>query len=156
MALDWADAACALENSSRQASSHVHATDSRRWATSPVVACDVRFLARLFLNGVALLVASWFVPGLHIATPLAALVAGVFLGLVNALVRPVLLLLTLPLTLLTLGLFIFVINSACLGLTAYLVNGFSVDGFSSAFLGALVVSVVSWILNGLFVPADKP
>lgn len=119
-----------------------------------MVACGVRFLARLFLNGVALLVASWFVPGFHITTPAAALVAGVFLGLVNALVRPVLLLLTLPLTLLTLGLFIFVINSACLALTAYLVNGFSIDGFGAAFVGALVVSVVSWILNGLFIPAD--
>jgi len=115
----------------------------------------MRFLARLFLNGLAIIVATWFVPGLHIATPLAALVAGVFLGLVNALVRPVLLLLTLPLTLLTLGLFIFVVNSACLGLTAFLVPGFSIDNFMSAFIGALVVSIVSWLLSGLFIGASE-
>jgi putative membrane protein len=111
----------------------------------------MRFLARLFLNGLAIIVASWFVPGLHISSPAAGLLAGVFLGLVNALVRPVLLLLTLPLTLLTLGLFIFVVNSACLGLAAFLVPGFTIDGFLSAFFGALVVSVVSWLLSGVFI-----
>ena len=108
-------------------------------------------LVRLFLNGLAIIVASWFVPGLRIDTPLAALVAGAFLGVVNVLVRPVLLLLTLPLTLLTLGLFIFVVNSACLALTAYLVPGFSIDGFPSALFGSLIVSVASWILNGVLV-----
>lgn len=108
-------------------------------------------LVRLFLNGIAIIVASWLVPGLRIDTPLAALVGGAFLGVVNVLVRPVLLLLTLPLTLLTLGLFIFVVNSACLALTAWLVPGFSIDGFAPALFGSLVVSVVSWILNGVLV-----
>jgi putative membrane protein len=117
----------------------------------------VRFLARLFLNGIAIIVASYFVPGLQISTPAAALVGGVFLGLVNALVRPVLFILTLPLTLVTLGLFIFVINSACLALAAALVPGFSITDFTSAFLGALIVTVVSWILNGLLIgPAEDP
>ena len=115
----------------------------------------MRFLARLFLNGLSILVAAWFVPGLHVATPLAALVSGALLGLVNALVRPVLLVLTLPLTLLSLGLFIFVVNSACLGLTAFLVPGFSIDNFTSAFFGALIVSIVSWLLSGLFVGASE-
>jgi len=117
----------------------------------------MRFLARLFLNGLAIIVAAWFVPGLHVATPLAALAAGGFLGLVNALVRPLLILITLPLTLLTLGLFIFVVNSVCLELTAFLVPGFSVDNFTSAFLGALIVSAVSWLLSGLFIgPSERP
>ena len=116
----------------------------------------MRFLVRLLLNGIAIIIASFFVPGLHISTPLAALVAGAFLGLVNALVRPILLLLTLPLTLLTLGLFIFVINSACLALAAFLVPGFSIDGFGSAFFGALIVSVVSWILSGLLTSGSDP
>ena len=111
----------------------------------------MKILARLFLNGIAIIVASLFVPGLHLSTPVAALVAGVFLGVVNTLVRPVLLLLTLPLTLLTLGFFIFVINSACLALAAFLVPGFSIDGFGSAFFGALIVSVVSWILSGVLI-----
>lgn len=111
----------------------------------------MRFLARLLLNGVAIIAAAWFVPGLELSGPSTALLAGAILGFVNALVRPVLFVLTLPLTLLTLGLFIFVLNAICLGLTAALVPGFTIDGFVSALLGALVVSVVSWILNGLFV-----
>ena len=111
----------------------------------------MRFLARLVLNGLAIIIAAWLLPGLHITSPLSALLAGVLLGFVNAIVRPVLFFLTLPLTLLTLGLFIFVLNAICLALTALLVPGFSIDGFFSAMFGALLVSVVSWILNGLVV-----
>ena len=69
----------------------------------------MRFLARLVLNGVAIVIAAWLLPGLHISGPFAGLVAGVILGFVNAIVRPVLFFLTLPLTLITLGLIIFVI-----------------------------------------------
>jgi putative membrane protein len=111
----------------------------------------MRFLARLVLNGLAIIIAAWLLPGIHITSPLSALVAGVILGFVNAIVRPVLFFLTLPLTLLTLGLFIFILNALCFALTAWLVPGFSVDGFFSAIFGALLVSVVSWILNGLVV-----
>ena len=111
----------------------------------------MRFLARLVLNGLAIIIAAWLLPGLHITSPLSALLAGVLLGFVNAIVRPFLFFLTLPLTLLTLGLFIFVLNAICFGLTALLVPGFSIDGFFSAVFGALLVSVVSWILNGLLV-----
>jgi putative membrane protein len=114
----------------------------------------MRFLTRLLLNGVAILVAAWFVPGLRLSGPVAALFAGAILGLVNALVRPVLILVTLPFTLLTLGLFIFVVNALCLGLTAALVPGFNIASFWSTLLGALVISVVSWILNGLLAPRD--
>lgn len=109
----------------------------------------MRLLARVLLNGVALLVAAWFTPGLHLANPATALLAGAVLGVVNVLVKPVLILLTLPFTFVTLGLFLFVVNALCLGLTAKLVAGFEIDGFLSALLGALVVSVVSWMLNGL-------
>ena len=112
----------------------------------------MRFLARLVLNGIAILIAAWLVPGLELASTGAALAAGIILGFVNAIVRPVLLLLTLPITLVTLGLFIFVVNAACLGITAALIPGFRIDGLAAALLGALVVSVVSWILNGLLVP----
>jgi putative membrane protein len=115
----------------------------------------VRFLARLLFNGLALLVAAYFVQGLRLAGPGAALIAGAALGLVNAIVRPVLLLLTLPLTLLTLGLFIFIVNAICLALAAWLVPGFSIDGFVSALVGALIVSVVSWILNGLLIAESE-
>ena len=111
----------------------------------------MRFLARLLLNGVAIILAAYVLPGLHVDGPVPALIAGVILGFVNAIVRPVLFLLTLPLTLLTLGLFIFVLNAICFALTALVVPGFSVDGFGWALLGALLVSVVSWILNGIVV-----
>jgi putative membrane protein len=111
----------------------------------------MRFLVRLVLNGLAIIIAAWLLPGIHITSPLSALLAGVILGFVNAIVRPVLFFLTLPLTLLTLGLFIFVLNAICFALTAWLVPGFSVDGFFSALVGALLVSVVSWILNGIVV-----
>ena len=111
----------------------------------------MRFLVRLLLNGIAIIVAAWLLPGIHITSPFAGLVAGIILGFVNAIVRPVLFVLTLPFTLVTLGLFIFVLNAICFGLTAWLVPGFSVDGFWWALLGALLVTIVSWILNGVFV-----
>ena len=109
----------------------------------------MRFFARLVLNGIAIIVAAWIVPGLQLSGVLPALVAGAILGVVNALVRPVLLILTLPLTLVTLGLFIFVINAICLGLTAAIVPGLEISGFWAAFFGALLVSIVSWILSGV-------
>lgn len=116
----------------------------------------MRFLARLLLNAVAILVAAWLVPGFELSGTGAALAAGALLGLVNALIRPVLILLTLPFTLITLGLFIFVVNAICVGLTAALIPGFSIAGYGVAFLGAVVVSVVSWILNGLLLTRDAP
>src|SRR5689334_24547106 len=95
-------------------------------------------LARILLNAIALGVAAWFVPGLTLSSPVIALIAGLIFGLVNALVRPVLVILTFPLTLVTLGLFLFVVNALCLGLTAALVPGFDISGFWAAFVGALV------------------
>lgn len=109
----------------------------------------MRFLARVLLNALAIGVAGWLVPGVQLAGAVPAIIAGVLLGLVNALVRPILILLTLPFTLLTLGLFIFVVNAVCFALTAALVPGFDLSGFAAALLGALVVSVVSWIVNSL-------
>jgi len=107
----------------------------------------VGFLLRVLVNAVTIGLAAYLVPGIELAGPVPALVAGLVLGLVNALVRPVLILLTLPLTLLTLGLFLFVLNALCLWLTATLVPGFTITGFGPAFLGALVVSIVSWALT---------
>jgi putative membrane protein len=109
----------------------------------------VRFLLRVLLNAVAVIVAAWLVPGVVVSGPAAAIVAGLLLGVVNALVRPVLLLLTLPFTLLTLGLFIFVVNAICFGLTAALVPGFQISGFWAALFGSIVVSIVSWMLSSL-------
>jgi putative membrane protein len=111
----------------------------------------MRFLLRLLLNGVAVLFAAWLIPGLRVDTPATAIIAGIALGLVNAIVRPLLLLLTLPLTLLTLGLFIFVVNAVCLALVAWLVPGFSISGFGAALIGAIVISLVSWLLSAILV-----
>jgi putative membrane protein len=109
----------------------------------------MRLVVKILLNAAAILVAAYFMDGIVVRGAAAALIAGLVLGIVNAIVRPVLLVLTFPITLLTLGLFIFVINALCLALTAALVPGFEVTGFWSALGGALVVTVVSWILNVL-------
>lgn len=115
----------------------------------------MRFLARLLLNAIAIMVAAWLVPGVELSGMGAALAAGALLGLVNVLIRPVLIILTLPFTLITLGLFIFVVNAVCFGLTAALIPGFDIGGYGAAFVGALVVSVVSWILNGLLLVPER-
>jgi len=115
----------------------------------------MRFLATLLLNGIAIIVAAWLVPGLELSDNGSALLAGVILGLVNAVVRPVLFVVTLPITLVTLGLFLFVLNAACLALTALVIPGFTIDGVIPAIAGALVVSVVSWMLNGVFMPKPE-
>ena len=105
------------------------------------------FIVRVLVNAAVIALAAALVPGLHLAGAMPALLAGLVLGLINALVRPVLVVLTLPLTLLTLGLFLLVLNGICLALTAWLVPGFDIDGFLPAVLGALVISVVSWVLT---------
>jgi putative membrane protein len=111
----------------------------------------MRFLLRVVLNTVGVLLAARVVPGIHVDSASAALVAGLVLGIVNAIIRPVLIVLTLPFTLLTLGLFIFVVNAACLGLVSWLVPGFSVHGFASALVGSVFITLVSWLLSTLLV-----
>ena len=103
------------------------------------------FLVRVLLNALAILLAGAIVPGIEVDGLLPALAAGVALGLVNAVIRPVLLILTLPITLVTLGLFILVLNGLCFWLVSAFVPGFHVAGFWSAVGGALLVSVVSWV-----------
>ena len=105
------------------------------------------FLIRLVANALAILAAAYIVPGIEVAGGLSLLAAALVLGLVNAVVRPILLFLTLPFTLVTLGLFIFLLNAFCLWLTSWLVKGFEVHGFWAAVLGAMIVSVVSWLVN---------
>ena len=104
-------------------------------------------LVRILVNAATIALAARVVPGIHLNGVGPALLAGLVLGLINALVRPVLVIVTFPLTLLTLGLFLLVLNGICLALTSWLVSGFDIDGFVPAVLGALVVSVVSWVLT---------
>ena len=105
------------------------------------------FVLRLIVNAAALWVAAQLVPGIVVAGLTPLLLAALVLGLINAVVRPILLVLTLPLTLMTLGLFIFILNAFCLWLTSRIVPGFVVETFAAALLGALVVSIVSWLLT---------
>lgn len=107
----------------------------------------MRLLLIWILNALALLTVANFVPGIHLDSFVDALVAAFFLGLVNALIRPLLLLLTLPVTLLTLGLFIFVINGLLFWFVGSVLKGFVVDGFWFGVLGAALYSIISWGLS---------
>src|SRR5262249_8980237 len=106
------------------------------------------FLVRVLVNALAIWVATEVVPGIQARSATTVIAAALVLGLLNAIVRPVLLVLTLPLTLLTLGLFLFVLNALCLWLTSAVVPGFRVRGFWPAFWGALIISALSWAVNG--------
>ncbi len=105
------------------------------------------FLIRWMINALALAFTSWLISGIWVDGAVPLFIAALVLGILNAILRPVLLILTLPINLLTLGLFTFVINGAMLSLTASLVPGFHVAGFWSAVIGALVMSIFSFILN---------
>jgi putative membrane protein len=104
-------------------------------------------LLRVLVNAAAIYIVAAIVPGIAVTGVLAALGAGLVLGVVNAVVRPVLIVLTLPFTLVTLGLFLLVLNAFCLTLTSWVVKGFEVHGFWPAVFGSVLVSVVSWLLN---------
>ena len=106
------------------------------------------FIVRLIINMVAILIISYLFPRMiRVDGFLAALVAALLLGIVNTILRPVLVLLTFPITLLTLGLFLLVINGLMLWLVSALVSGFHVSGFWGAVLGSILISIVSWILS---------
>ena len=109
----------------------------------------MRFLVRLIVNAAAVFLAANVVPGIAVTGFGIALLAGLILGFVNAIIKPILFVLTLPFTIVTLGLFIFVVNAICLGLVAWLVPGFTISGFWAALLGAFVISVVSWLLHAI-------
>jgi putative membrane protein len=103
---------------------------------------------------VAILLASQFVPGIKVDTLSTAIIAACVLSLINIFIRPVFVLLTLPLSILTLGIFYFFINAFMLELVAYFVSGFVVQDFFSAFLGSLIISLVSWLANS-FIATHK-
>ena len=108
----------------------------------------MHLLARLVINIVAILIISYLFPRvIRVEGFWAALVAAFVLGIINAILRPVLVFLTLPVTILTLGLFLLVINGLLLLLVAALVPGFQVNGFWGAVLGSVLISIVSWMLS---------
>ena len=106
------------------------------------------FVVRLIINMVAILIISYLSPRMIWVDGFsAALVAAFLLGVVNAIIRPILVFLTLPLTVVTLGLFLLVVNGLMLWLVSALVRGFHVSGFWGAVLGSILISIVSWILS---------
>jgi putative membrane protein len=107
-----------------------------------------RFLVHWTLMSVALGVTAWILPGVSLDSMAALLVAALVLGFLNAVLKPVLVLLTLPITIVSLGIFYLVLNGILFALGATLVPGFRVDGFGWAFLGALVMSLLSTFLGG--------
>jgi putative membrane protein len=114
------------------------------------------FLLRLLISALSLGVASYVVPGMEIDGIATMLIAAFLLGIVNAVVRPVLFILTLPITIVTLGLFLLVINAGMLGLVAWLLPGFTIEGFWAALGGWLIVSIVGWLGSRVFVPPPPP
>ena len=113
------------------------------------------FLVRWLVSALSLWLASAIVPGMHIEGLGSLVLAGLLLGIVNAVFRPLVILLTFPFTILTLGLFLFVINAAMLGFVAWLLPGFTLASFWSALLGSLVVSIVGTVLSWMIGPHGK-
>lgn len=107
------------------------------------------FLLRVAIVALGLWLATMILPGLYFESAGYLLGAALLLGIVNAIVRPIAVILTLPLTLLTLGLFLLVVNAAMLGLVALLLEGFRISGFWTALGGSLIVSITGWVASGL-------
>ena len=107
------------------------------------------FFLRCAIVALGLWLATKMLPGLQFDTAGTLLAAALLLGIVNAIIRPIAVILTLPLTLVTLGLFLIVINAGMLGLVALLLSGFAISGFWTAIVGSLIVSLTSWVASGL-------
>lgn len=112
-------------------------------------------LIRLLIVALGLWLASVLVPGIEVHGPWTLLGAALMLGIVNAVVRPVLILLTLPITVVTLGLFLLVINAATLGLVAWMFDDFVIAGFWPALFGAIVVGITGWLASYFIGPRGR-
>ena len=115
----------------------------------------VGFLLRAAISALGLWVASKLLQGLHFAAPTDLLLAAVLLGIVNAFVRPLAFILTLPITIVTLGLFLLVLNAGMVALVAWVIPGFAISGFWTAVGTAIIVGIVSWAASGLIGSSGK-
>lgn len=115
----------------------------------------MQLIVALVLNAIALLATTYVVPGFHVASFTTALLAAVVLAVVNTFIKPILSFITAPLSIVTLGLFAFVINAVVLFIVAYFVPGFKVDGWVAAILGAIVLSVVATVLSSVLKDVGK-
>lgn len=107
----------------------------------------MNFIIKLLLSGLAVITAAYLLPGVYISGFISAIVVAIVLGLFNALVRPILIILTIPVTIFTLGLFIFVINAIIILMVSSILNGFEVDGFWWALAFSIVLTIVTSIIN---------
>ena len=111
--------------------------------------CIMNTIIHWVVSALAILISAYVLPGVHVDGFVAALIVAVVLGVVNVFLRPILVMLTLPISIMTLGLFVLVINGLLVMLAAYIVPGFAVDGFLSAFLFGIVLALVSAVLNSV-------
>jgi putative membrane protein len=109
----------------------------------------IGFLFRAVIAALGLWIATRFVTGIQIDTPTTLVLAGLLLGVVNAIIRPIAIILTFPITLITLGLFLLVVNAGMLALVAFLLPGFRIGSFGAAFLAAIIVTITGWIGSSL-------
>ena len=116
----------------------------------------LQFILTWLATAVSLVITAFIVPGFTITSFSSAIVGAAVLGLVNAVIKPILVLFTLPLTILTLGLFLFVVNAIAFGLVSYLTPGLMIGGFFPALFGPIVLTLVSGIINQFFRSADAP
>ena len=113
------------------------------------------FLIRMAITAVGLWLASHWISGISVADQATLVWAALLLGIVNAVVRPVAIFMTLPITLFSLGLFLWVINGAMIALVAWMLDGFTVDGLWSAMLGSLIVGLTGWVGNGFIADGGR-
>ena len=113
------------------------------------------FVLRMLVTAVGLALAAWIVPGITVSGPGTLLLAALLMGIVNGLVRPIVILLTLPLTVVTFGLFLLVVNAGMFGFVAWLLGGFAVNGFFPALCGWIIVSVFAWLASWYIGPRGR-
>jgi putative membrane protein len=110
----------------------------------------MHFLLRLLINGIVFYCLPYFVQGIHVNNFTAAIIAALIFGIVNAIIRPIVLLLTLPLTIVTLGIFVIIVNALMFWLVGVFYHGIRIDNFVAALIGSIVMMIVSLITNHLF------
>lgn len=115
----------------------------------------MRLLIYLLVSCVSIFIASYIIPGIAVENAMTVFVLAIVLGVLNTILKPILVLLTLPITIITLGLFIFVLNALIILLASVIVPGFFVNGFFSALLFSIVVSIVNWFLSLLINPGKN-
>ena len=116
----------------------------------------MRFIIKVLITALAVFIAAWLLPHIEVDNYLTCIFVALVLALLNAIVRPVLLFISIPATILTLGLFIFVINALIIFIAAYFVDGFKVEGFWWALLCSIIVSFISSLLNRFIIKDEHP